>query len=249
MAPFLFLLLFLSEAASGWIEVAPGDDVILPCRAGNPNINVVKWTRTDLKTDIVLLYKDGHLENSSQHPSYKDRVDLVDRDLEDGDMSLTLKKVTINDTGTYECRVKTGDTDSDRPIRTIILKVTDLKEVTVDPGDDVLLPCRADFYINVVKWTRPDLEPDTVLLYRDGHLETDKQNPSFKDRVNLVNRKQKDPEVSLILKNVNINDAGTYECRVITGDTDHIRILTIIHLQVTGEVVSLWVVFYRLQVR
>ncbi|XP_028420591.1 hemicentin-2-like [Perca flavescens] len=216
----------------------PGQDVILPCEAADSSIRVVKWTRPDLKPDIVLLYSDGHLETYNQNPSFKDRVELVDRELKDGNVSLILKNVSRHDTGTYECRVKTGDsghtkrdTDPD-PIRTVHLQVPDLIVVAV-PGQDVNLSCQAaDSSLRAVKWSRDDLEPDTVLLYRDGHLDTDHQYPSFKDRVELVDRDLKDGEVSLTLKNVNKHDAGTYKCEVKTDDTDQIRPIRTIRLQV-----------------
>ncbi|XP_039678154.1 coxsackievirus and adenovirus receptor-like isoform X3 [Perca fluviatilis] len=216
MAPFLLLLFLLSEAASGElvVPVNPGDDVILPCQAAGSSIRVVEWTRPDLKPDTVLYYRGGHLTPDDQHPSFKDRVELVDRDLKDGDVSLILKNVSRHDAGTYKCRVKSGVTNQIRLIRTIRLQVPDEIVVPV-PGDDVILPCQAnDYNIRVVEWTRADLEPDTVLLYRDGNLETYYQHPSFKNRVELVDRDLKDGDVSLTLKNVNINDGGTYECRV-----------------------------------
>ncbi|XP_065325890.1 NACHT, LRR and PYD domains-containing protein 3-like [Pelmatolapia mariae] len=56
-----------------------------------------------------------------------------------------------------------------------------------------------------------------VLLYRDEQFDPDEQHPSFKNRVDLQDRQMKDRDVSLILKNVTINDTGTYECRVING--------------------------------
>ncbi|XP_028462197.1 coxsackievirus and adenovirus receptor-like [Perca flavescens] len=216
MAPFLLLLILLSEAASGLIVVTvdPGDDVILPCRVAGSSIRVLEWTRPDLKPDIVLLYRGGHLTPEEQNPSFKDRVELVDRDLKDGDVSLILKNVSRHDAGTYKCRVKPADTNQITLIRTIRLQVPDLVVVPV-PGDDVILPCQAaGSSIRAVEWTRPDLEPEYVLLYRDGHLETDHQHPSFKDRVELVDRDLKDGDVSLILKNVSSIDNGTYECRV-----------------------------------
>ncbi|XP_078101632.1 butyrophilin-like protein 2 isoform X3 [Sander vitreus] len=217
------------------VVVNPGDDVTLPCQAADSSIRAVEWTRPDLEPDTVLLYRDGRLTPTYQHPSFKDRVELVDRDLKDGDVSLSLKNVRSIDAGTYECRVKTGDTDQIRLIRTVRLQVPDLI-VVVNPGDDVILPCQAaDSSIRAVEWTRPDLEPDTVLLYRDGRLTPDDQHPSFKDRVELVDRDLKDGDVSLILKNVSSIDVGTYECRVKTGDTDQIRLIRTVRLQVQDQ--------------
>ncbi|XP_039678382.1 coxsackievirus and adenovirus receptor-like [Perca fluviatilis] len=129
MAALMLLLFLLSEAASDLIEVTvdPGDDVILPCQVADSSIRAVEWSRPDLKPDNVLYYRDGHLDPTHQHPSFKDRVELVDRDLKDGDASLILKNVTIDDNGTYECRVKTdGSTRKKRgiePIRIIRLQV------------------------------------------------------------------------------------------------------------------------------
>ncbi|XP_039678202.1 uncharacterized protein LOC120572813 [Perca fluviatilis] len=264
MAPLMLLVLLLSAAASDLIDVTvhPGDNATLPCQADNSSIRVAEWTRPDLKPDIVLYYSDEHLDPTDQHPSFKDRVELVDRDLKDGNVSLTLKNVSRHDAGTYECRVVSGGSpdgsyirDSE-PIRTIRLQViepagpedrnsspggllvglaagvTDLN-VTVHPGDDVTLPCQAaDSSIRAEQWTRADLKPDIVLLNRDGHLNTTHQHPSFKDRVELVDRDLKDGNMSLTLKNVSRHDAGEYKCRVKTDDSDQIRTIRIISLQV-----------------
>ncbi|CAI5660729.1 selection and upkeep of intraepithelial T-cells protein 7-like isoform X2 [Oreochromis aureus] len=83
-----------------------GKNVTLTCRALNTIIGVVEWSRPDLNQTYVLLYRDGHFDSANQHPSFKNRVDLQDRQMKDGDVSLILKNVTINDTGTYECRVR-----------------------------------------------------------------------------------------------------------------------------------------------
>ncbi|XP_028420592.1 CD276 antigen homolog [Perca flavescens] len=173
MAPFLFLLFLLSEAASGLIVVTvdPGDDAILPCQAADSSIRVVEWSRPDLKPDDILYFRDEYWNTTYQHPDYKDRVELVDRDLKGKDMSLILKNVSRHDTGTYKCIVITrgsgrtkGDTDSYQII-TIRLQVIDLPVVPVRPGDDVILPCQAaDPFIRAVEWTRADLKTDNVPL-------------------------------------------------------------------------------------
>ncbi|XP_049424342.1 hepatitis A virus cellular receptor 2 homolog [Epinephelus fuscoguttatus] len=109
MTAFLLLLLPLCAAASDQhVTVHPGDDATLPCEAGNVFIRAVEWTRPDLEPQYVLFYRDGHSDPREQHPSFTGRVELVDRELKDGDVSLTLKNVTSSDAGTYECRVATG---------------------------------------------------------------------------------------------------------------------------------------------
>ncbi|XP_049917546.1 uncharacterized protein LOC126400688 [Epinephelus moara] len=133
MAPFLLLLSPLCAAASDQhvMTVHPGDDVTLRCEAGDVSILVVEWTRPDLESQYVLLYRDGRSDPTKQHPSFTGRVELVDRELKGGDVSLTLKNVTSRDSGTYECRVVAGGSrhrkraniDGD-PITVIYLEVT-----------------------------------------------------------------------------------------------------------------------------
>ncbi|XP_076737130.1 coxsackievirus and adenovirus receptor-like [Maylandia zebra] len=88
-------------------NITAGQNVTLPCRGQDNNIpiTVVEWSRADLGSEYVLLYRDDLFVPDNQHPSFKNRVDLQDRKMKDGDVSLILKDVTINDTGTYECRV------------------------------------------------------------------------------------------------------------------------------------------------
>ncbi|XP_030580090.1 programmed cell death 1 ligand 1-like [Archocentrus centrarchus] len=111
-----WILLFVffplpTSAEQKTITAESGQDVPLTCRAPkNKNkIIVVEWSRADLDSEYVLLYRDEQFAPEEQHPSFKDRVDLQDRQMKDGDVSLILKDVTTADSGTYQCRVVLGD--------------------------------------------------------------------------------------------------------------------------------------------
>uniref|UniRef100_A0A3Q0TA74 Ig-like domain-containing protein n=1 Tax=Amphilophus citrinellus TaxID=61819 RepID=A0A3Q0TA74_AMPCI len=112
------------------VTAESGQNVTLTCRTPNKNIVVVEWSRADLESDYVLLYRDEQLVPEHQHPSFKNRVDLQDRQMKDGDVSVILRNVTINDTGTYECRIIQRRTNrwnrallKTAPISTITLRV------------------------------------------------------------------------------------------------------------------------------
>ncbi|XP_033465506.2 butyrophilin subfamily 2 member A1-like [Epinephelus lanceolatus] len=133
MAVFVLLLFLLHHAACDQhVTVHPGDDVTLRCEAGDVSIRAVEWTRPDLEPQYILFYRDGRLEIKRQHPSFTGRVELEDRELKDGDVTLTLKNVTSSDAGRYECRVVAGGSRRTKraiiktdPITVIDLEVTD----------------------------------------------------------------------------------------------------------------------------
>ncbi|XP_019210861.1 CD226 antigen-like isoform X2 [Oreochromis niloticus] len=88
------------------ITAESGQDITLPCQApNNKTIKGVEWIQPELQQERVLFQWEEKVIPSNQYPSFKNRVDLQDRQMKDGDVSLILKNVTINDTGTYECRV------------------------------------------------------------------------------------------------------------------------------------------------
>ncbi|KAL4008519.1 hypothetical protein ACER0C_002371 [Sarotherodon galilaeus] len=263
----LFSLCMFTSADHTIITAVPGEDVTLPCQTQNNIIRHVQWCRADLEDEeLVLLYHHGRLVPDYQHPSFENRVDLKDRQITDGDVSLILKNVTTADSGTYRCRVIQRGRQHMKLISIIYLRVgppkgrgiapvffntadsaaevpdsqqdpltgTDHKIITAVSGQDVTLTCRAQAHIViVVEWSRTDLEDEElVLLYQHGRLVPDYQHPSFENRVDLKDRQIADGDVSLILKDVRQDDAGTYECRVIKRAGKPLKLISIINLKV-----------------
>lgn len=87
------------------IEAKRGASVTLPCKAAeNKQVFIVEWTKTDLEPEafVLLLRANGQFDPDGAK-AFKNRVDL--KDVKNGDASLLLRNIGVDDTGTYECRV------------------------------------------------------------------------------------------------------------------------------------------------
>ncbi|KAL4008444.1 hypothetical protein ACER0C_002296 [Sarotherodon galilaeus] len=120
---FLFVVVFAAEAQNT-VTAESGQAVVLPCRVPSDKImQGMKWIRADLGDNYVLFFRDDRLDPDGQHPSFKNRVDLQDRKMKDGDVSLVLKNVTTADDGSYNCKIFNGGTKSWESINTVSLTV------------------------------------------------------------------------------------------------------------------------------
>uniref|UniRef100_A0A672F1D5 Ig-like domain-containing protein n=1 Tax=Salarias fasciatus TaxID=181472 RepID=A0A672F1D5_SALFA len=115
------------------ISAVEGQTVSLPCEAPNQeNIRVVEWSRSDPgKNQYIFLYRDGHIDPDN-HPSYKNRVNLKDRAMKDGDASLILRNVTAADGGIYQCFiVRSEEHENTESISSISLLVETVRPVSL----------------------------------------------------------------------------------------------------------------------
>ncbi|KAL4008269.1 hypothetical protein ACER0C_002121 [Sarotherodon galilaeus] len=100
-----------------------GQNVPLTCRVANNNNDIVEWSRVDLGDKYVLVLKNMNPNPDDQHQSFLNQVDMQDREMKDGNVSIILKNVTGADNGTYECRVFMEKTQSWEHISIITLSV------------------------------------------------------------------------------------------------------------------------------
>ncbi|KAM9425435.1 butyrophilin subfamily 2 member A2-like isoform 1-T2 [Pholidichthys leucotaenia] len=87
------------------ITAEPGKTVVLPCQTPNKNnIRVIEYRRADLEPDYVFLHPNKS-NQEKQHELFKNRVELQDKQMKDGNVSLVLNHVTFSDNGVYKCHV------------------------------------------------------------------------------------------------------------------------------------------------
>ncbi|XP_062239600.1 programmed cell death 1 ligand 1-like [Platichthys flesus] len=104
---FLLLLCLSAAADQQGTTVKPGDDATLQCHCpSDAAITLLEWTRQEQKSDdYVFFCRNNRLIEDYQHQSFRGRVELRDPEMKDGDVSVTLKNVTVNDAGTYKCQI------------------------------------------------------------------------------------------------------------------------------------------------
>ncbi|XP_067301304.1 butyrophilin subfamily 1 member A1-like [Pseudorasbora parva] len=136
------LMNLLIETSESFSVVVPGDQivahvgstVILPCWISPPeNAEAleIRWYRHDQFSNPILFYKHGKIQDL-QEESFRNRSSLTPRSdlsggLKDGDVSLRLEKLRIQDEGSFNCYVS-GDSAYDSG--EMVLKIYDLSDTS-----------------------------------------------------------------------------------------------------------------------
>ncbi|XP_060951694.1 butyrophilin subfamily 1 member A1-like isoform X3 [Limanda limanda] len=118
------------------ITVKPGDEATLQCHSNSSAaFMLLEWTRLEQKSDgYVFFYRNNQSYDNKQHPSFRGRVELRDPEMKDGYMSVILKNVTVNDTGTYKCQITSSKTEnSERTESSSLVRLTVTDSGPSDP--------------------------------------------------------------------------------------------------------------------
>ncbi|XP_026012569.1 butyrophilin-like protein 2 [Astatotilapia calliptera] len=123
----LMLLLLGSQHASG-VEVYEGvESVLLPCQVQADvtiDSTAAVWDREELKDPTVHVRLPSGDDFKDQNIRYFSRTSLRAEALQTGDLSLTLRKPTVSDSGTYTCTYRKHGQDRNKAY--VDLKVTEL---------------------------------------------------------------------------------------------------------------------------
>uniref|UniRef100_A0A3B4T4R4 Ig-like domain-containing protein n=1 Tax=Seriola dumerili TaxID=41447 RepID=A0A3B4T4R4_SERDU len=92
----------------------------------------------------------------------------------------------------------------------VLITVDTGSNMKVKPGEDATLHCGRDgATIGVLTWKKLNIY---LLFFRDNHLVANFQDPSYRDRVALIDPELKSGDGSVVLRNITFEDAGRYEC-------------------------------------
>ncbi|XP_071234992.1 butyrophilin subfamily 2 member A2-like [Salvelinus alpinus] len=199
-----------------------GDDVILPCSlktSVNAEEMAVEWTRLNLKTRNVHLYRQGRDSNEDQSPSYRGRTSMFNEELKNGNVSLKLTRVTLSDAGRYRCFLPTLTSQVKETTAQLIVGAVSQPVITIDgtKGWGVVLKCESGgwFPEPEMEW----LDSSGTILPADGPPE----------------RHGDSEDLYAVRRHVTVDqtDTNRFTCRVNQQEINHLK-ETEIH--VPGEV-------------
>ncbi|XP_023201838.1 uncharacterized protein LOC111610930 isoform X2 [Xiphophorus maculatus] len=203
------------------VEVEPGvESVLLPCRTRKnlPGDVRVEWRDRDDKT--VHVYQNGSDQPGEQNRSYRTRTKMEEDPLRTGDLSLTLRRPTDEDSNIYTCSVSKGDGDILMK-KQVKLQVKVCQVEVKEGAESVLLPFRTTPDLPgdaTVVWGRIDPEPKMIVhMYYSSSDQPDDQDEYFSTRTKMADNLLTSGDLSLTLRRPTVRDSGQYESCIESG--------------------------------
>ncbi|XP_045567779.1 flagellar attachment zone protein 1 isoform X16 [Salmo salar] len=194
------------------VDALAGDDIILPCSLkpkASAETMIVRWTRLNLTTENVHLYRDGRDSNEDQSPSYRGRTSMFNEELKNGNVSLKLTRVTLSDAGSYMCFIPTLTSQvKETTVQLLVGAVSQpVTSIIGTKGGGVVLKCESGgwFPEPEMEW----LDSSGTILPADGPPE-----------------RHRDPEgLYTVRRHVTVNqtDTNRFTCRVNQTEINHLK--------------------------
>ncbi|XP_041850078.1 uncharacterized protein LOC121645616 isoform X2 [Melanotaenia boesemani] len=197
------------------VEVESGvESVLLPCRTTVHLHGDVKVEWRDNLNDTVHVYQNDSDQSKEQDQDYRTRTEMKRNPLQSGDLSLTLKHPTDEDSRTFTCSVysREGNVLMNKQVH-LTVKVY---QVEVESGvESVLLPCRTTILLPgdaKVEWR--DIYYRMVHVYQNGSDQPEEQNQNYKTRTEMKRNPLQSGDLSLTLKHPTDEDSRVFTCSV-----------------------------------
>ncbi|XP_064871982.1 putative selection and upkeep of intraepithelial T-cells protein 1 homolog isoform X1 [Oncorhynchus nerka] len=169
----------------------------------------VQWTRLNLKAENVHLYLDGRDSNGDQFPSYRGRTSMFHEELNNGNVSLKLTRVTLSDTGGYRCFIPTLTSQVKETTVQLLVGAVSQPVISIDgpKGWGVVLKCESGgwFPEPQMEW----LDSSGTILPADGPPE----------------RHRDSEDLYAVRQHVTVNqtDTNRFTCRVHQTEINHLK--------------------------
>uniref|UniRef100_A0A3Q2V6G6 Protein kinase domain-containing protein n=1 Tax=Haplochromis burtoni TaxID=8153 RepID=A0A3Q2V6G6_HAPBU len=154
------------------VSATSGQDVALHCeslRRTNDNL-IALWTKEGYTDDRYVFHvwnkrlneTKQHAKETKQHADFHGRVQLIDPSMNNGNVSVIVRNVSVADTGLYSCTVVTGETRDPTELECLVaLTVTEHGESTMDEDG---LPSNLQCSIDI----QQSMQDPSMLLGRGG---------------------------------------------------------------------------------
>ncbi|CAM4679233.1 unnamed protein product [Lepidochelys olivacea] len=201
-----------------------GENVILNCTF--PFISGVKFQRLIVTWKkerdngpglLVHKYYWGMDQLYKQDKDYKGRTRLFPERFPEGNASLQLHSVRMQDEGSYCCYVNSELNSTSRTMPLSVIREIQVEEtISAQQGEDVIMNCSFGPVSNLqllnITWKKgSDLLVHSYFSQLD-QLET--QDEAYRGRTQLYPERFHEGNASLRLKNVRLEDKGFYTCHV-----------------------------------
>ncbi|XP_045567737.1 butyrophilin subfamily 3 member A2 isoform X7 [Salmo salar] len=194
------------------VDALAGDDIILPCSLkpkASAETMIVRWTRLNLTTENVHLYRDGRDSNEDQSPSYRGRTSMFNEELKNGNVSLKLTRVTLSDAGSYMCFIPTLTSQVKETTVQLLVGAVSQPVISIDGTKDwgVVLKCESGgwFPEPEMEW----LDSSGTILPADGPPERHRDSEGL----------------YTVRRHVTVNqtDTNRFTCRVQQQEINHMK--------------------------
>ncbi|XP_039368404.1 uncharacterized protein LOC120390135 isoform X2 [Mauremys reevesii] len=205
-----------------------GKDVILTCifpskfKISFHRLSIT-WTKEGAQGQGLLVHR-FHLKMNwleGQEEAYRGRTQLYAQEFPQGNASLRLSGVRLQDEGSYLCNVTCELGSWSQKISLIVLSDSEMERpLNVRPGEDVILNCSFQSELNHqplnITWKKEEEEgPDLLVHSYCSELDPlETQDEAYRGRTQLYPERFREGNASLRLRNVRLEDDGVYTCHV-----------------------------------